>query len=257
MMPGMEPFGPGIPQPREGSPSEPPPPVPAAPYPPPSGGGRNRVALIVIGVALIAGAGVGIVLARGGGGGEVPDGWKAHDLTSDGFRLATPGSWRDLPPGDVTPALDEIRAENPELAELIEGQLTGSLSELVRFFAFDPDSPSLAQEFATNINVVVEPLPVDVSFSQYLQANLTQLRQVPGVSVEVRNEEATLPGGRAAVISSRFTLNSPSGPRQIDVLQYLFLKGRKGFILSMTTTPEHGATYATTFERIARSFQLV
>lgn len=263
MMATMDQFPPGPPPtpPRDGYSSEgPPPEAPAAPYPPPSGG-PNRVALIVIGVALIAGVGVGVLLARRGddkpGAVTVPAGWTTRD-TDDGFRIAIPPKWQELPPGDVEPALEEVRADNPELAELIENQLAGSLSDLVRYFAFDPESPSLAEGFATNVNVVVEgPLPSGIDFEQYLQANLTQLRQVPGVTVDIKDRSLSLPGGRSAWIVSRFTLNSPAGARQIDVNQYVFLKGNRGFILSMTTTPAHTATYASVFTQIARSFELL
>ena len=257
----MDPFPPGPPPPREAYSSDPPPPVPAAPDPPASGGGPNRVALIVIGVALIAGVGVGVFLARGGdekkGAVTVPAGWTTRN-TNDGFRISIPPKWRELPPGDVEPALEEVRADNPKLAELIENQLAGSLSDLVRYFAFDPESPSLAEGFATNVNVVVEgPLPSGIGFEQYLQANLTQLRQVPGVNVRIEDDSLSLPGGRSAWIVSRFTLNSPAGARQIDVNQYVFLKGNRGFIVSMTTTPAHTETYATVFAQIARTFELL
>ncbi len=238
-----------------------PPPIstgPVAPEP----ASRNRVALIVIGVALIAGVGVGVFLARRGGDepgtATIPAGWTTKDQASDGFRLAIPPRWQEIPPGDVEPALEEVRADNPELAALIEDQLAGSLSDLVRFFAFDPESPTLTEGFATNVNVVVEgPLPSSLDFAGYLQANMTQLQQVPGVSVQLKDDSLTLPGGRAALIVSRFTLNSPSGPREIDVNQFVLMKDRKGFILSMTTTPSHVATYETVFAQIARTFELL
>lgn len=218
--------------------------------------------MIVIGVALVAGAGVGVFLARGGddsgkasGPVVIPAGWTRHAVAADGFSLGLPGGWKEIPPGDVEPALDDLRRDNPELADLVEGQLSGSLSQLVRFFAFDTQAPTLSDGFATNANVVVEPLQVDISFDQYVEANVRQLRQVPNVTVTVGNENLSLPGGRSALINSRFTLQSPDGPKMIDVTQYVFLKGRRGFILSMTTTPAHQATYRSTFEQIARTFK--
>ena len=259
MMPQMD-IPPGPPAPREGYSSDRPPPVPFEPAAP---GPRapNRVAMIVIGVGLIGGVIAGVLIARSGDEkpsavrpGALPAGWKAY-TADEGFSLGLPAAWQELPPGRVDSALDELRGDNPELAELIEGQLAGSLSSLVKFFAFDAESPTLEQEFATNANVVVEPLPEGVDFDEYLQANLTQLRQVPGVSVTPADPSLNLPGGRAALIKSRFSLNTPAGPRQIDVTQYLFLKGRRGFILSLTTTPEHEGTYASVFEQIARTFR--
>jgi hypothetical protein len=223
----------------------------------------NPVLLIVLGVALLAGAPAAFLILRSGDDGEptkvgsavLPAGWTAHEVTADGFRLGLPPEWQKVAPGEVDASLETLRKDNPELAEMVEGQVEGSLNELVRFFAFDTRSPTLAQEFATNINVVVEPLPSGIDFAQYLEANLSQLRQVPTVTVSLDDDDLALPGGRAALISSLFTLNSPSGGQEIAVRQYLFLNGGRGFILSMTTTPGHAATYKPLWEQIAKTFE--
>lgn len=248
---------PGPPGPREPYSSDlPPPPPPSAPV---KGPRLSPLVAIILGVALIGGAATAIFLVRSGDGGEkvgsgaAPDEWTTHDLTAEGFRLDLPPGWQKVSPGEVDASFEALRASNPDLAEQIESQ-AGNLNELVRFFAFDTRSPTLAQEFATNVNVVVEPLPGGVDFAGYLDANLTQLRQVATVTVTVEDENIALPGGRAAVINSVFTLNAPTGEREVAVTQYLLMKGSRGFILSMTTTPEHTATYRPVWEQIAKTF---
>ena len=223
----------------------------------------NPVVLIVLGLVLLIGAPAALLILRSGddgaptkvGSAVLPAGWTAHEVTADGFRLGLPPEWQKVAPGEVDASLAALRQDNPELAEMIEGQVAGSLNELVRFFAFDTRSPTLAEEFATNINVVVEPLPSGVDFEQYLEANLSQLRQVPTVTVNLEKDDLALPGGRAALINSSFTLNSPAGGEQIAVRQYLFLRGGRGFILSMTTTPGHAATYGPLWDQIAKTFE--
>ena len=223
----------------------------------------NPVVLIVLGLVLLIGAPAAFLILRSGddgtatkvGSAVLPAGWTAHEVAADRFRLGLPPGWQKVAPGEVDASLETLRKDNPELAEMIEGQVAGSLNELVRFFAFDTRSPTLAQEFATNINVVVEPLPGGIDFEQYLDANLSQLRQVPTVTVDLEDDDLALPGGRAALINSRFSLNSPSGAQEIAVRQYLFLKGGRGFILSMTTTPAHAATYEPVWEQIAKTFE--
>jgi hypothetical protein len=252
---------PGPPGPREPSSSDQPPP-PAA-FAPVKGARLNPVLAIVLGVALLGGAAGAIFLLRssddGGatkvGSAVLPAGWTTQELTADGFRLGLPPEWQKVAPGDIDASLETLRKDNPELAEMIEGQVAGSLNELVRFFAFDTRSPTLAQEFATNINVVVEPLPSGIDFAQYLEANLSQLRQVPTVTVTLEDDDLAMPGGRSALISSLFTLNSSGGGQEIAVRQYLFLKGGRGFILSMTTTPGHASTYKPLWEQIAKTFE--
>jgi hypothetical protein len=252
-------FPPGPPAPREGYSSDQPP--PPAPFAPVKGTRLNPVVAIILGVALLGGAAAAVLLLRSNddekkaGSASIPAGWTAHELTADGFRLGLPTGWQTVAAGEVDASLETLRQDNPELAEMIEGQVSGSLNELVRFFAFDTRSPTLADEFATNINVVVEPLPAGIDFAQYLDANLSQLRQVPTVTVNLEDDNIALPGGRAALIDSVFTLNSPSGGQQIAVRQYLFLKDGRGFILSMTTTPEHASTYKPLWEQIAKTFE--
>lgn len=261
---------PPIPPPRpEGSESPPPlfqPSAPPAipPEPPPGRSiGLGPLVAIGLGVALVVGVTVGFLIASKssvddpvvvGSPGAIPSSWGTYNIPAEGFRLGLPPGWKDLPAGEVDSAMAELRKDNAELADLIESQLAGPLSTLIRFFAFDANSPTLAEQFATNANVVVEPLPVGIDFKQYLDANLRQLGKVPGVTILSQDENVTLPAGRAALIKSTFTLNSPQGPRPISVSQYLMLKGTRGFILSLTTLPSHEASYRSTFEQIAQTF---
>ncbi|MEX2554031.1 MAG: hypothetical protein WEB06_00170 [Actinomycetota bacterium] len=250
---------PGPPASQEPYSSDVPPPPPS--FAPVKGRRLRPVLAIVLGVAMLGGVAAAVFLLRSSDeekkvdSAGIPAGWTAHDISADGFRLGLPPGWQKVSHGEVDASLEALRQDNPDLAEQIEGQVAGSLNELVRFFAFDTRSPTLAEEFATNVNVVVEPLPAGVDFTQYLDANLSQLRQVPRVTVTVADDNIALPGGRAALIDSVFTLNSPRGDRVIAVRQYLFMKGNRGFVLSMTTTPGHASTYKPLWEQIAKTFE--
>ena len=230
-------------------------------FAPPKGSKVNPVVLILLGIALVVGVPAAFLILRSSdsdktvGSAPIPVGWTTHTVSADGFKLELPPEWNRVEAGTVDESLDAVRKDNPELAQVIESQLSGSLSTFVKFFAFDTRSPTLAEEFATNANVVVESLPAGVEFDEYLQANISQLRAVPKVSVSLEDDNVALPGGRAALIRSTFTLNSPDGERQVSVTQYIFLKGNRGFILSMTTTPGHAATYEPLWVQIAKTFE--
>lgn len=260
---------PPVPEPRPGPTEPPPPPMFGESAPPPGGapagrGGSKQLIAIVVGVALVAGAATGVFLAGRNKSKDsknpitttIPAGWTTYDKNADGFRLGLPKGWDDVAPGEVDDALQGLRQGNPELADLIEQQVSGSLSEYVRFFALDGESPTLAQGFATNVNVVVETeLPDGLSFATYVNANLANLRKVPGVDIREQDTAVVLAGGTAALIKSHLTLNTPAGPQVVAVTQYIWLDDGRGLILSMTTTPEHEPTYAATFEQIANTFQ--
>jgi hypothetical protein len=247
---------PGLPGPYSSDQPQPPPVI--APVKDPR---VNPVVLILLGIALVVGAPAAFFILRSSGDDKkvgsagFPVGWTTHTVSVEGFKLGLPPEWNRVEAGTVDESLDAVRKDNPELAQVIESQLSGSLSTFVKFFAFDTRSPTLAEEFATNANVVVESLPAGVEFDEYLQANLSQLREVPKVSVSLEDDNLALPGGRAALIRSTFSLNSPDGEREVSVTQYVFLKGGRGFILSMTTTPGHAATYEPLWEQIAKTFE--
>ncbi|MGH2728488.1 MAG: hypothetical protein ACRDKS_16080 [Actinomycetota bacterium] len=227
-------------------------------------GGSKQVVAIILGLALVGGAATGVFLAGRSTKRDakrpistvIPAGWTTYTKSADGFRLGLPQGWDDIEPGEVDNALKGLREENAELADLIGQQVEGSLSDVIRFFALDGESPTLEQGFATNVSVVVEPdLPGGLEFATYINANLAQLRKVPGVDITEEDREVALAGGKAALIKSHLTLNTPAGAQVVAVTQYIWLDGDRGLILSMTTTPEHEATYASLFEQIANTFQ--
>jgi hypothetical protein len=252
------------PVPPDSPPDVPPAGAPAMPEAEPVGPRRNTalIAGLVLALAIGTGVGVGIGL-RGSGEPEVaevppspvPAGWAIQEVPAEGFAVALPPAWRDVPTTSADEALGALRDANPGIAELVENQLGGTVSAFIKLLAFDLESPTLAEQFATNMNVVVAPVPSGIRFEDFVEANLSQLRAVPGLAGDIKQETVTLPAGRAAQVRSRLTLQSPDGEKIAAITQYLLVRGTRGYILSFSTTPTHEPTYTDLFTRIAGTFR--
>jgi hypothetical protein len=244
----------------------PPPPLPEEPLDAPPRGRPSRAVAIILAFALLGGSGAGIWLAMRTRGDDVvlnanptppiPSGWNETVFRSDGFAIAFPPAWRAIDPKNAEDALDEMSKENPELANLVRTQI-GSLSDLIRLLAVDSKSPSLSQDFATNANVIVQPVPSGVTFEEFVQANAQQLRTIPGVTTSLEDEAVSMPAGRAALVRSRLPIRTGNAETIAAVSQYLLLSRGRGYILSFTTTPELEASYVSVFDAITRTFRYV
>ena len=244
----------------------PPPPLPEEPLDAPPRGRPNRAVAVILAVALLGGSGAGIWLAtrtRDDVGLNIdltphplPSGWNETVFRSDGFAIAFPPAWRAIDPRNAEDGLDAISNENPELASLVRTQI-GSLSDLIRLLAVDSESPSLSQDFATNANVIVQPVPSGVTFEEFVQANAQQLRTIPGVTTSLEDDAVSMPAGRAALVRSRLPIKTANGETIAAVSQYLLLSRGRGYILSFTTTPELEASYVSVFDAITRTFRYV
>jgi hypothetical protein len=231
------------------------------PAEPPAGRGR-RVAPVIVAVVLIAVGAlvtVPILLLRGNDGSAPPDvkaGWKRVAPAGQGFSVYLPPQWNSVSTKSADDAFNSLNAANPQLANLVKDQLGASLSALIKLLAFDTQSPTLAQQFATNMNVVVAPTGSNISFDQFLQLNVEQLRQTPGLA-GLRQERVGLPAGESAIVSSQLTVNAPGGGQTVAITQYLLVSEARGYIISFSTLPANVAGYSPLFREIAETFRYV
>ena len=87
---------------------------------------------------------------------ETEAGFTVYEVSSGGFEIAVPNSWRVASSDDVfdDETILEMSQQVPELSRFFESlESPGSLMKLV---ALDPD---VEADFTTNVNVIVEPVP--------------------------------------------------------------------------------------------------
>ena len=197
---------------------------------------RLAVALVAVAVAtsLVATAGAAVRLTR-------------HTVPGQGLSLAVPASWVAVDASLPDAAIDELRRQNPKLAPYL-GQLSGPASA-AKFLALDP---AVQNGFATNVNVVVAPIP-SVAFDVYRAAIVREIQGIVG-SAKVDHRPVTIGGARGVRISYPFRI-TVGRTYIVATLQYAFPRKGTSVVVTYTTLPRLKSRYAPTFGRSAASIR--
>ena len=203
---------------------------------------RARLGLCLV-VAALASAGAGLAA-------QPP--YRVNAVPGYGISLSLPVPWKAVDSAHVLTAAQAaaLDRDNPELA--------GALSEIskpnspIKFFAFDPMT-RLA--FATNVNVVVVPIPGRVSFDTYAKALVGEVTGLSTVS-RLSSKRVKLPAGQAVRVSYRIRFVAGGKTRQAATLQYAFLRnGTQSVVFTYTTLPELQTLYSRVFAASASSIR--
>jgi hypothetical protein len=210
--------------------------------------GWGRIALVAVLAALC-------LPACGGGGAEKPQrvgesgGLATYEVSGAGFSVGVPPDWQTV---SVDNAFTEsqvrtMKEANPELAPYFD--VLGGPDSYVKLLALDPD---IEKGFATNLNVIVEPVELEITRDQYFAATMAQVRQVFGTEFE--QSRVDLPAGEALHLSYE-QFQPPSGGT-VATVQYILFEDGNGYVLTYSTLPDRVAASAAEFESSARSFEL-
>lgn len=202
-----------------------------------------------------------LVAACGGGDGE-PEaekpretksagGFSIYEVASAGFSIEVPSSWKALSADEAfgEGSMDEFIEENPDF-EPYRAAFEDP-SSAFEFIALDPE---LREDFATNVNVVVQDIQGDLSFDEYAEAVLAEIREIAAVKGAVDEEVVTLPAGKAQKLSYLLDFTVGGKALTVSTLQYALLVDGTSYVITYSTLPGHEAELAQTFERSARSF---
>jgi hypothetical protein len=188
---------------------------------------------------------------------SIPDGWELVAIDDAGFTLALPEEWLTVSAADVaaTGVFEQMAEDNPEAAAVMEQARQAIQSGQMSFMAFETGQRTVETGFAANMNVV---RVVDDGSSTIdeiaAQMKLALPLQIPGLEV-VDTDTTVLPGGEAAIVRSRWTVEGDQGQTALSLTQYAILTGGgEAHILSFTAPEEHAADYAETWAGIAESF---
>ena len=198
-----------------------------------------RRSLVVLLAGLVA---VSLVASAAGA-----DRFERHAVPAQGVSLAVPATWvavsANLPPS----TLDRLSRENPKLAPYL-GQLSGPGSA-AKFLALDP---TLRDGFATNVNVVVAPIPT-VTFDVFRAAIVNEIGSLVGAT-KVDHRTVTINGVRGVRLAYPFRI-TVGRTYTVATLQYAFPRPGKSVVVTYTTLPRLTSRYAQTFARSAASIR--
>ncbi len=192
-------------------------------------------------------------------GGTTPiPGWTEYSQPEDGFAIALPGSWRKINPDPASLAnvIQMLRQQNPELAELVESASRRLQSSDIHFIAFDMSAESVASGFLTNLNVLHRSLEGGTTLESFGDANVQELERLTDLSSPIQRQDVQWPAGPALCLRYTVGLDTPGGQRaELSLMQFLFVQGHDGYVLTFATTPGQLDRYKPLFEQIGRTFR--
>ena len=173
--------------------------------------------------------------------------FKRHSIPGQGLSLAVPASWVAVNATLPDAAIERLRRQNPKLAPYL-GQLTGP-SSAAKFLALDP---AVQNGFATNVNVVVAPIP-SVTFDVFRAAIVNEIRSLVGTT-KVDHRAITINGARGVRLAYPFRI-TVGRTYTVSTLQYAFPRPGRSVVVTYTTLPRLKARYAPTFARSAATIR--
>jgi predicted secreted protein len=199
---------------------------------------------------------IALLLAGCGFGGEsapeavVGDGLTRYEISSARFSIGVPETWHATTSSQMKKAsFKRFADENPAFAAYASA--AAKKNSPFKFFAFDP---VVRKRFATNLNVIVTPVPAGVTSEKYKRSALAEAKAI--ANSRLHSSEVDLPAGKALRIEyrARFLLNARR--EAVATTQYALLLDSKSYVLTYTTLPALRRDYAHLFEQSAESFQL-
>jgi hypothetical protein len=199
---------------------------------------------------------VALLLAGCAFGGESPpeavvgDGLTRYEISSGRFSIGVPETWHATTSTQMKKAsFKRFADQNPAFAAYAGAM--AKKSSPFKFFAYDP---VVRKRFATNLNVMVTPVPDGVPPKKYKRSALAEAKSIADSPLD--SSEVDLPAGKALRIEyrARFLLNGRR--KAIATTQYALLLDNTSYVLTYTTLPALRSNYADWFRLSAESFQL-
>ena len=115
-------------------------------------------------------------------------------------------------------------------------------------------SPPEGQEdqYRENVNVFTDDAPAEKNLEEYFQETMAGAHKLLTDLVEYEKDQVTLGGvpARRIVISHRL------GQVSVKAIEYVLVKGKRGYAITCSAAPEQFDKYKPTFEEIAKGFKL-
>jgi len=164
---------------------------------------------------------IALLLAGCGFGGEsapeavVGDGLTRYEIFSARFSIGVPETWHATTSSQMKKAsFKRFADENPVFAAYASA--AAKKNSPFKFFAFDP---VVRKRFATNLNVIVTPVPEGVTSEKYKRSALAEAKAI--ANSRLHSSEVDLPAGKALRIEyrARFLFERPQEGGRHDAIR--------------------------------------
>lgn len=187
----------------------------------------------------------------------VADDWTLHTLEEEGVALSLPPGWDafDLDKEALGDTMEQLRQANPSMADALSGQAEAMAMQGIKFYALDLESPSLADGFATNLNIMHQ---VDATLGDLDTAMDQSIAEVEGqfgdaLNSEIQKGQVTSASGHTlGRLTYDVSLNTPDGKTlPMSMSQYFASAGGGVYIITLTTMADYRGDYFPMFDAIA------
>ena len=189
------------------------------------------------------------------------DGWAHYTYEGEGFKISLPPNWQhlDLFADDLELMFEMASESIPELGDLYSpGFFMAMIDAGMKFMAVDYSADSLFSASPSSLNLMVIDLPFDLTFDDYIDMSILQLKSVLGEDTPMQNERLEINGQVAEKLTYVNEVYDPAGtPHAIVLNQYLFLHGRTQYILTIGSAEELSSTRSDILSEIATSFEII
>ncbi len=186
------------------------------------------------------------------------EGWKFHRVPEQGFAVGLPATWepQQLASGTLSTTIQALKQKNPLIADALQEQGQQLIAAGVQFFAADLAPGASSGQVITNITVIHQTQKQEFGFDFYFNANLQQLNEMEGATKPLASRRFETEAGEMGEVRYRMALAGLDGqPLTSSVTQYMFLRGKEAYLMSLTTPLALESKNAPVFEKIAKSFR--
>jgi hypothetical protein len=186
------------------------------------------------------------------------EGWKFHRVPEQGFAIGLPPTWesQQLASGTLSATIQALRQTNPLIADALQEQGQQLIAAGVQFFAADLAPGASGGQVITNITVIHQTQKQEFGFDFYFRANLQQLNEMEGATKPLASRRFQTEVGEMGEARYRMALAGVDGqPLTSSVTQYMFLRGKEAYLMTLTTPLALESKNAPVFEKIAKSFR--
>lgn len=177
----------------------------------------------------------------------LPEGWRGY--STNGFSLGLPERWEaiDIDKEGIEAVLNTLQSLNTEWARNASAMFTSeAVQNMMKFWAMNPEPAGIGYA-STNVNY--QSLPYSLNSSAVCQQMPAIYKQM---GIELLDFECGLLINGLDV--ARFTIHLQTGPFTVRQNQYVYVKGREMWSLTLAVDETLWGDYEDTFEAIARTF---
>jgi hypothetical protein len=178
-------------------------------------------------------------------------------LAKSHFAITLPSGWQSLPvdPAKLKAYVESLPADS-DIRKVLEK--AAATSTAAKFTAFDIRPGDVANGFARNVNIIVQPAARGVSLSDVEAAAKASLATLSSVRKPITSKIVSLPTGKAVRVT--YTIDVPgAGGKKIAVggTQYYLLLKKATLIITFSSDLDSKAAADADFTTMVQSIEAV